>query len=295
MIIKGNSIYEFDDAKLLGNRVKGKFSIVYLGKKIDTNQKVVIKRLDRGLLENIDAVKRFENEATHRFNHKNLQKVIESFKFENDYYIILEFIDGVDLKIFLKKNKKLLRRDYSIVKTIFIDILTGLKVIHESGYVHGDIKPANIIISEHNGDYKATIIDYGQARESCKRIYMKDLPFSMLYSSPEQVLKANSIVNNKSDIFSVGITMYEVLTGKYPYYDSNPLKLMILQLNYNIQPHKLLSPDIYKIIRKATAKYVFSRPYRYYSKTEVYIMLVKGQNMRYENVDKFIDALQQIY
>ena len=295
MIIKGNNTYEFDDTKLLGNRVKGKFSIVYSGKNLDTNKKVVIKRLNRNLLENIDAVQRFENEVAHRFNHKNLQKLIEAFKFENDHYIILEFIDGVDLKTFSKKNKKLLRRDYSIVKTIFIDILTGLKVIHESGYVHGDIKPANIIISECNGDYKATIIDYGQSRESCKRIYMKDLPFSMLYSSPEQVLKANSIVNNKSDIYSVGITLYEVLTGKYPYYDSNPLKLMILQLNYNIQPHKFLPPDIYKIIRKATAKYIFPRPYRYYPKTEVYIMLVKGQNMRYENVDKFIEALQTIY
>ena len=293
--IQGENIYEFDDAKFLGNRVNNKFSFVYLGNNIETKEKVVIKKLNPNLLNNFDAIHRFEVEATHIYTHENLQQIVESFQYEKNYYIILNYIEGVDLKSFSLKNKKLLRTDYSIVKKIFIDILSGLQVIHDNGFVHGDIKPANIIISETNNEYKATLIDFGQVRKSCKRIYSKDIPFSLLYSSPEQVIKANSIVNNKSDIYSVGITLYEVLTGKYPYNDTNPLKLMVLQLNYNIQPHKLLSPDIFKIIKKATAKFVFPRPYRYYSKTEIYVMLVKGQNRRYENVDKFIEALQEIY
>jgi len=293
--IQGENIYEFDDTKFLGNRVNNKFSFVYIGNNIETKEKVVIKKINPNLLNNFDAIHRFESEATHLYTHENLQQIIESFQYEKNFYIILNYIEGVDLKTFSNKNKKLLRTDYSIVKKIFIDILSGLQLIHDNGFVHGDIKPANIIISENNNEYKATLIDFGQARKSCKRIYSKNIHFSLLYSSPEQVIKANSIVNNKSDIYSVGITLYEVLTGKYPYNDANPLKLMILQLNYNIQPHKLLSPDMFKIIKKATAKFVFPRPYRYYSKTEIYVMLVKGQNRRYENVDKFIEALQQIY
>jgi len=293
--IQGSNKYNFENTKSLGNRVNNKFSLVYKGININTKQNVIIKKLNPNLLNNNDAIFRFKEEGKHIYNHENLQQIIEAFYFENNYYIILNFIEGIDLKTFSLHNKKLLRTDYSVVKKIFTDILLGLQVIHDNGYVHGDIKPANIIISENNGEYKATLIDFGQVRESCKRIYSKDIPFSLLYSSPEQVIKANSIVNNKSDIYSVGITLYEVLTGEYPYNNSNPLKLMILQLNYNIQPHKYLSPDIYKIIKKATAKFIFPRPYRYYSKTEVYVMLVKGQNRRFNNVNEFIETLNRIY
>ncbi len=295
MIIKGANIYEFDETKFLGSGVNNIFSFLYLGNNIDTKEKVVIKRLNPNLLNNDKAIFRFENEGTYNFKHDNLQQLIESFKFEDNFYIILNFIEGVNLKTFSIKYKKLLRTDYSIIKKIFLDLLAGIKVIHENGYIHGGINPTNIIVTESNNEYKVTLVDYGQTRISCKRIYSKNIRFSFLYSSPEQVLMANSIVNHKSDIYSVGVCLYEVLTGEYPYKDTSSIKLRALQLNFNIQPHKLLSPDMFKIIKKATAKYVFPRSYRFYSKTEIYVMLVKGENMRYENVEKFIEALKQIY
>ena len=295
MIIKGNNIYEFYDTKFLGNRVNNRLSFVYLGKNINTNESVIIKKFNRSLLNNDKAILRFKNESSHSLEHDNLQQIIESFVFEGNLYIILNFIEGIDLKSFSIKHKKLLRTDYSIIKKIFIDVLEALRVLHDNGYIHGGIKPTNIIVTENNNEYKATLVDYGQTRISCKRIYSEKIYFSLLYSSPEQVIKAYSIVNHKSDIYSVGFCLYEALTGKYPYDDSNPIKLRALQLNFNLQPHKLLPPDMFKIIKKATAKFVFPRPYRFYSKTEIYVMLVKGENRRYENVDKFIEALQRIY
>jgi len=295
MIIKGNNIYEFDNTKFLGNRVNNKLSFVYLGKIIDTSENVVIKKFNPSLLNNEKAILRFIKEGTFTFKHDNLQQIIESFEFEENFYIVLNFIEGVDLKTFSIKNKKLLRTDYSIIKKIFIDVLEALRIIHDNGYIHGDIKPSNIIVSQTNNEYKATLVDYEQTRISCKRIYSEKIHFSLLYSSPEQVIKAYSIVNHKSDIYSVGFCLYEALIGKYPYNDTNPIKLRALQLNFNLQPHKLLPPDMFKIIKKATAKFVFLRPYRFYSKTEIYVMLVKGENRRYENVDKFIEALQHIY
>ncbi len=295
MIINGVNTYEFNENRPINGNGKSKFSVVFLGKNTVTNQKVVIKRLNKNLKNINNAIIRFKNESQNIYEHNNIQKIIESFKFQDDYFIILQFIEGINLQLFSKKNKKLLRSDYALIKNIVIDILSGLKYMHDNSFVHGDIKPSNIIITKINDSYKATIIDFGQSRKIGKRIDNGITHFAMLYSPPEMLLKVNSLINNKSDIYSLGVTMYDVLTGVFPYNDNNPLKLMMLQLNYNIQPHKLLSPDIYKVIRKATAKYVFPKPLRFYSNSEIYLNLIKGQSMRYENVDKFIEALRLIY
>lgn len=293
--IKGNNSYEYNNYKILGKSNKKKFSFMCIGKCIETSNKVIIKRLNPIFINDNDAKQRFITEGRLEIKHSNLQIIIEAFEYENNFYIILEYIEGIDLKHFLRKNRKLFKKDFSLTKTIINDVILGLNYLHSNNYIHADIKPSNIIISHSENGYKATLIDYGETRESNKRLYSKNISFSYLYSSPEQVLKANTLVNNTSDIYSLGLTLYEMLTFEYPFNNCSPIKLVLLQLNMNIKPHSKLSPDIYKIIRIATAKYVFPKPMKFYSKSEIFLMLIKGQKRRYKNIAEFKTAILELY
>ena len=295
--IQGRNTYSYNTKNFLGNRKNAKFSYVYKGTNTKTGEKVVIKKLNPELLDNQPAIKRFEKEANFDFDHDNIQKKIESFKFENQYYIINEYFEGNDLLTFISKNKKTFFKDYSYFKIIFSKTLKALSYLHSLNYIHADIKPANILVAiNQNNEIDVKLIDFGQTRQFGERLSSKDNPFSLMYSPPEFILKAHELYNPTCDFYSLGVTMYHALTGKLPFNDyCNPLKLISLQLNYKIRSHKKIAPDIFKIIRKATEKYIFPRPHIYYSTYEVLTMLKKGQEKRYQSTTEFINDIEKLY
>ncbi len=296
IFLQGKNKYQYSTKDILGNRTNSKFSYVYKGVNIDTGEAVTIKKLNPLHYDNEKLIKKFKKESSYNFEHKNLQKSIDYIESEKGYFVVNEYVEGVDLLTFVKRNKKQFFKDYSYFKIIFIQVLKALKHIHSLNFIHADVKPANIIVNNTNKEINVKLIDYGQVIDLDDIVYYKEMPFSLMYSPPEFILKAYELYNNTSDFYSVGVSMYHALTSRLPFDNyCNPLKLISLQLNYKIKPHERIAPDIFKIISKATEKYIFPKPHIYYPKYKVISMLKKGQAKRYQTAEEFISAIYNLY
>lgn len=283
-----NDIYSYKKENLLR---KGKFSLVYLGKNIKTNQQILIKQLHLSYINDENFKIRFKNEAKFNFNNKHIINYIDIIEdIDGNIYLIREYINGVDLKGLLSERKFRKKLNQSFVAKCAIQILNALESIHNQNYIHCDIKPSNIILRFNNNaepdwqNPEIVLIDFGLLRKNEQFQLLNDNYFSLIYSPPEQMLKAYSLIQPASDLFSLGVSIYELITLKKPFYHTNPEMLMNLQLNYQLKPHKRIQPDFYDIIKKATAKFQFKKPPRFYSNHQLYYMIKSGVEKRYQSV-----------
>lgn len=290
-------IFDTEDKRSILNS-KGKVGAVYLGKRKSDNIYVIIKQINAPVIKNYDDFQQFTVETRLKINHPDIVNTLEYIVHDNKLFIIREFVEGIDLKQALKHRKlrKRFNTDFSI--RCMIKVLTSLAELHKQNIYHCDIKPSNIIlafddinkIDYYNPDIK--LIDLGMAR-SLKKYNTKfgHSPFALIYSPPEQLLNANSLINATSDIFSTAITLYELITKKVPLDNCNPLKLMTLQMVYPLEKHKKISNELFQVLSKAGHKYPFSKPPHMYKAEELIRMLRQGQEGRYANADEFIEAL----
>lgn len=169
-------------------------------------------------------------------------------------------------------------------------ILDALESLHRNGIVHCDIRPANIIAEIET--QKVKLIDLGLAKK------INDIkerrPYALIYSPPEQLLNRSELLDQTSDLYALGITMYELLTAEYPYYDSNPEFLMNLQLTQKVNPHKKIPQALFKVIEKATYKYPFTRPPQFFDYEEMNFLLASAQKNRYQSAKQMKDDLLKI-
>lgn len=224
------------------------------------------------------------------FNHANICKLIDYGKLNNDNFIIREYIDGADWNTFYKNVKLNKKEKLKIVIKQTIDVLEALKVLHNNKIVHRDIRPENILI-ENN---KAKLIDFESVK--CERLMQIDTysTYTFFYSAPEQVLKMNEIVNETSDIFSLGMTLWIIFNGKYPYYHKIPEVLANLQVTYPTPITVRIPKPLRPIIEKAIKKYQFSKPPLQVPIKERIEMLQSSQSMRYQTAEEMITDLKNI-
>ena len=171
------------------------------------------------------------------------------------YYIVMELIEGITLKEYISKKGKLSVKEAT---SIAIQVSMGLEAAHSHGIVHRDVKPQNIIISM---DGKVKVTDFGIARAASSNTISSNVMGSVHYSSPEQVRGGYS--DEKSDIYSLGITMYEMVTGKVPFDGDTTVAIAIKHLQEEMVPPSVYSPDLpyslEQIIMKCTQKSVDRR------------------------------------
>jgi len=246
---------------------KGGMGRVY--KVIDTeiNEKMALKLIKPEIASDQKTIERFRNELTtaRKISQKNVCRMYDLNKEQNNYYITMEFVSGGDLKKFIRRSKQLtIRTAISIVK----QICDGLSEAHELGIVHRDLKPNNIMIDD-NGNVR--IMDFGIAR-SLKAKSMTG-PGVMIgtpeYMAPEQV--EGKDVDQRSDIYALGIVLYEMLTGQLPFSGDNPFTIGIKQKsempedpkNYNASIPEDLSRLILKCLeKKPDSRYQTARELR---------------------------------
>jgi len=189
----------------------GGMSKVYLAQDIKNNTNVAIKILDEKLFSDPDYIKRLsrEIEISKELSHPNIVKVLSWGKYKNNNYIVYEYIKGVTLNKYIK-NKKLSSRE---IDKIMFGILSGLSYAHSKNVIHRDIKPSNIMVSEEG----IKILDFGIAKQVTKSTITRAGLFmgSPHYVSPEQI--EGQKIDARSDIYSFGVMMYEVVTGKVPF------------------------------------------------------------------------------
>ena len=237
--------------KNIGKKLDGRYEIteligvggmaeVYKGVDVIDNKAVAIKILKKEYAENEEFLRRFRNEskAIAVLSHPNIVKIYDVGFSEKIQYIVMEYIDGITLKEYIEEEKVLTWKD---TVHFVIQILRALQHAHDKGIVHRDIKPQNIMMF-NDGTIK--VMDFGIAkfaREEGKTATDQAIG-SVHYISPEQA--SGAVTDAKSDIYSVGAMMYEMLTGRKPFDSDNPVAIAVMHMHDIPERPRAINPDI---------------------------------------------------
>lgn len=256
-----------------GTRINGRYrileqvgvggtAVVYKAMDEKLNRVVTLKALREEFVDNEEFLKRFttEAQAAARLNHPNIVSAYDVGRDGEICYIIMEYIDGYTLKELILKNAPFTNEE---TLGVSLQIASALEAAHKNGIIHRDIKPQNILVTK-DGDIKVT--DFGIAKAASSSTITTEQMGSAHYFSPEQA--KGGFVDHKSDIYSLGIVMYEMLTGRPPFDGESTVALAIKHMDQPLPDIKDFnseaSESLIRIIAKATAK----RPSMRYSTAE---------------------------
>lgn len=246
--------------RLLG---EGGMGAVYLGEHAIIGKRVAIKLLHTEFSENEQVVKRFIGEArtAAAIGHKNIIDVMDvGVSYAGEPYVVMEYLEGESLASLLDREKRL---DLPAASAILEPVLLGLSAAHQKGIVHRDLKPDNIFLVHRPDEAPAVkIIDFGIAKfafdKKQSRITRPEEVFGTpSYMSPEQI-RSSGEVDQRSDLFSMGIILYEMLVGELPFAAENNAGLILQIMTADPRPPQQLFPDfpalVEPVLRRALAK-----------------------------------------
>ncbi len=252
MIMKGQKIS--DRYQIIKSIGEGGMANVYLAYDTILDRNVAVKILRGDLSNDEKFVRRFQREAlaASSLAHPNIVEVYDVGEDNGEYYIVMEYIEGKHLKNLLKKRGKL---TLSEAVDIMLQITDGMSVAHDSYIIHRDIKPQNIMILE-NGLVKITDFGIAMAMNATQLTQTNSVMGSVHYLPPEQASGQGSTL--QSDIYSMGIVMYELITGELPFKGDNAVEIALKHLKEPLPDIREKLPNvpnsIANIIKKATAK-----------------------------------------
>jgi serine/threonine-protein kinase len=259
--------------QIVGELGRGGMGVVYKAHEESLNRFVAIKVLGEHLSEDPSYVQRFVREAQSaaKLNHPNIVQIYAINKHESQHYFVMEYVSGTSLLRMMKTKGKL---DSSQACNIMLQTASGLQVAHDQGIIHRDIKPANLMIDNHGivkiADFGLALAIGGATRLTATGMFMG----TPGYLSPEQCL--NEDIDSRTDIYSLGVTFYEALTGVMPFKADSPLAL-IRQI-VDVEPPDVIehNPDIDEKLRSILAR-----------------MMAKNRDERFSDCGKLSDSLRQ--
>ena len=253
---------------------EGGMAVVYKGKDRLLNRYVAIKILRPEYTKDEQFIESFkrESQASARLSHPNIVGVYDVGKEGNIHFIVMELIDGKVLSEVIKEKGRI---EYKEAISIIRQVASALSLAHKNQIIHRDIKPHNILITSTG---VAKLADFGIAKAVSAATIVggsSKIMGSVHYFSPEQARGA--YVDERSDIYSLGVVLYEMLTGHVPFDGDNPVSIALMHINDPIPPLTkevpAIPPQLEKIVNKATEKY---------------------QSNRYKDVDEMIRDLDDI-
>lgn len=268
--------------KYVGKRLDGRYELreligvggmatVYKAYDTIDDKIVAVKILKEEFLGNDDFIRRFKNEskAIAVLSHPNIVKVFDVSFGDRIQYIVMEYIDGITLKEYIEHQKVI---NWKEAVHFTVQILEALEHAHEKGVVHRDIKPQNIILLQ-DGTIKVT--DFGIARltTSETRTMTNTAIGSVHYIAPEQA--RGDLTDGKADIYSVGVMLYEMLTGKLPFEADSAVSVAIMQLQTEPSPLRDINEEIPEGLEEITLKAMRKEPAQ-----------------RYETAAKMLEAIE---
>ena len=249
-MVKGG-IFLGERYEVLSKIGTGGMADVYKGKDHMLNRLVAIKVLKKEYREDEVFVKKFRSEAQAAAGlmHPNIVNVYDVGEERGLYYMVMELVEGITLKTYIEKKGSLPAKE---VVSIAIQMCAGIEAAHSHHIIHRDIKPQNIMISKEG---KVKVTDFGIARAASSHTVSSNAMGSVHYTSPEQA--RGGVSDEKSDIYSVGITLYEMATGELPFDGDSTVSIAIKHLQEDITPpseYTELPYSLEQIILKCTMK-----------------------------------------
>ncbi|AQR96147.1 Stk1 family PASTA domain-containing Ser/Thr kinase [Clostridium saccharoperbutylacetonicum] len=249
--------------KILEKIGEGGMGIVYKAKCTLLNRFVAIKILKAELSENEDFIARFRREANSAasLSHQNIVSVYDVGSEGKINFIVMEYINGKTLKKLIKENNKL---SYSTALDISLQISKALLYAHKNNIIHRDIKPDNILINEEN---VIKLTDFGIAKVSDSKTLTNsnNIMGSVHYFSPEQA--QGKLVDFRTDIYALGIVMYEMFTGKIPFIGDNSISVAIMHIKELVTPPKEIDCEIPDNINSVILKALEKEPSKRFKST----------------------------
>ena len=281
-----NGTYKFSpdsNSNILG---KGGMGIVYKG--LDQNDRpVAIKVMHRAISVYVNNIEQAKREAAIQIKHRNLIRMLDFIEKDGDYYIVSEFIDGETLRHKLDKFPQ--GFDQQLCIDITINALEGLATLHSYNVVHRDIDPSNIMICK---DGTVKLMDFGIAKISGYDLQTLTgtgaFKGKLQYAAPEQIKGEKNKIDNTTDIYSIGITFYEMLTGVMPFNGESEFDLMKKHIEDPLPTNSKISKNLFGLIIKATAK---NQNDRYKTATEFLEDL--GHEKPLKNADEYFERAER--
>ena len=247
----------------------GGMSVVYRAKDHKLNRFVAIKVLKQEFSDNASFVSKFrvEAQAAAGLMHPNIVNVYDVGEEKGINYIVMELVDGITLKKYIEKKSRLSVKE---AISIAIQVSMGLQAAHHARIIHRDIKPQNIIISK---DGKVKITDFGIAKAATSNTITSNVMGSVHYTSPEQARGGYS--DERSDIYSLGITIFEMLTGRVPFNGETTVAIAIKHIQSPMPSPREFVPEIPVSVEQIVLKCCEKSPDRRYQNMESLIADLK--------------------
>ena len=227
-----------DRYEILGKVGAGGMSDVYKAKDHILSRIVAIKVLKSEFSEDRTFVTKFRTEAQSAavLEHPNIVNIYDVGSEDGLYYIVMEYVEGITLKTYIEKKGQLSFKESA---SIAIQVARGIEAAHGKNIIHRDIKPQNIMIST---DGKVKVTDFGIAKAASSNTISSDVMGSVHYASPEQA--RNGFIDARSDVYSLGIVMYEMITGRVPFDGDTTVAVAIQHLQEEIVKPSVYAPNI---------------------------------------------------
>ena len=245
-------MFLIDRYEIISKVGAGGMSDVYKAKDHILGRIVAVKVLKQEFSEDINFVTKFRTEAQSAagLEHPNIVNVYDVGSESGLHFIVMEYIEGITLKTYIEKKGQL---SFKEATSIAIQVARGIETAHNKDITHRDIKPQNIMIST---DGKVKVTDFGIAKAISSNTISSDAMGSVHYASPEQA--RNGYIDGRSDIYSLGIVMYEMVTGRVPFDGETTVAVAIQHLQEEMVVPSTYAEDLpisyEKIILKATQK-----------------------------------------
>jgi len=279
--------------KRLGEQRRRKFGETFLATDLRTHQQVVIKavRVDPNDTTNTE---RLRAEANFTFKFNGLPKTLEFEETESNLFLVRKYETGVPLDEYWSQLKR--RKRLNFIIELLEKLHPVFEHLSEQKVVHCDIKPSNILIESTGASFKVHLIDFGLAirTTSAEENKLRKLLFPLGFAAPELLLNHLEIVDQRTDLFALGVVIWRLYAGKLPLSHPNPSIFTNLQLTHPLPEHSEIPRKVHSILQKMAHKHQFKLPPNKMNQDEVLRLLSSAMNERYSSLADVITAFKTI-
>lgn len=274
----------------LGDQKVRKFGSVFLVEDKFSGTKAVLKAVNKSFVKPL-VIKQLRNEASFDFSSSSLPKVIDFIETETELLLVTQFKKGLPINDFWKRLKRKQRPEFLYQFLAEFNKVYG--ELRTRNIVHCDIKPSNLLIEEIDGHLSVSLIDFGLALRK-NETNERDLIFPLGFAAPELLLNELELIDERSDIFAMGILIWRLYTSELPLTHPNPSIFTNLQLTHPLPEHSAIPKSVFKILAQMCGKHQFKLPPNKMPAAERKQLLKDGMNQRFNHFHEITPMFESL-